>query len=228
MPFYVPTLDLKIPDVTYRIRRGRYGGIVLARPRLLYYDVMDESDKQTLYTLRAHVTPNVQLPFTILYRTAEFAMPCVHVSIAPIKTKTAYGMLGEAGARFEAGMTGRPLELTSGVWGTIKEAPDRLEKVGWAPRRFSYGGRRFVWKKDGKHEWDMDALYEVEKEWPKPDSKTGKKEEKVFERKLVWGKYENYKDEVGTIHFAGGIDQIFREYLLASELTKYTVLRGSV
>lgn len=120
--------------------------------RLLYYDVMDESDKQTLYSLRTHTAPNKQLTYAILYRTAEFGTPSVAVTIAPIKIKVAWGYMGTPHAREQYRITGRPLELKSPAWGTIQGAPDRLEKPSWTPRRFLYGGRRFVWKQDGKSE----------------------------------------------------------------------------
>ena len=44
-------------------------------------------------------------------------------------------------------------------------------------------------------------------------------------RKLVWGeKKRKGKVESYTIHFAGGIDQVFRELLLASQMARQVCL----
>jgi hypothetical protein len=82
----------------------------------------------------------------------------------------------------------------------------------------------FLWRPEIRLDWGLETLYEVEKEWLKPGSKTGKMEEKTLGRKLFWGQYQT-NNQVGTIHFAGGIDQAFQEYMLASQLTKLIIMR---
>jgi hypothetical protein len=231
IPFYTPLLDPKLPITTYRIHKGSDKGFFKAHltgHRKQYYEVKDASDKHTLYIMRATGAPNVQVQTTTLHRATEPSTACIRVTISPIKTKVAYTKLSTAGA--ESLMVGRPLQIqTQFPPVVIQEPTDRIEKMGWTPRRFTYGGRRFVWKQENSSwgdDWNVETLYEVEKEWPKRGSKTGKKEEKTLGRKLVWGTYKNGKNEVGTINFVGGIDQLFREYLLASQLTKFTVIRG--
>ncbi len=64
-----------------------------------------------------------------------------------------------------------------------------MEKTGWGPRRFTYGGREFVWETENKNEWQPQALYEAERTRLKPGRKTGKMEHKAVGRKLVWGEH---------------------------------------
>ena len=86
-------------------------------------------------------------------------------AIEGLKGKPAYSRVVE---------NGRPMYISAGM-SEIKESPDRVDRKGWTPRRFVYGGRRFVWKQEtrmGAHHICEEELWEVEKEWPKPGSKT--------------------------------------------------------
>jgi hypothetical protein len=65
-----------------------------------------------------------------------------------------------------------------------------------------------------------EALYEIQRERPKPGSKTGKREDKTNGQKLVWTDHRLGLKEVAVFYVAGGMDQVFREFLLASQLTR--------
>ena len=80
-----------------------------------------------------------------------------------------------------------------------------------------------MWKDSKTKTNAVSVLYEVIREWPDPKSKTGKMLDEVHPRPLVWGEAKFAKDKVCTIHMVGGLDQRFREFLLASELTKQLV-----
>jgi hypothetical protein len=114
---------------------------------------------------------------------------------------------------------GRPFTITTGAGTTVTSTPDRIEKKTWTPRRFIYGGRKFVWKED-KGRGGADALYEVKREWADPESKTGKVMDETFERPLVWLENKISAKSVCTIHMVGGLDLLFREFLLAELLTR--------
>ena len=121
----------------------------------------------------------LQTAIASLYRASDLLNPCVNVRIEGLKGKPAYSGVVE---------NGRPMYISAGM-GEIKESPDRVDRKGWTPRRFVYGGRRFVWKQEtrmGAHDICEEELWEVEKEWPKPGSKTGKVEEKTTGTKLLW------------------------------------------
>lgn len=150
-----------------------------------------------------------------MYRSGEAHNACAQVVISPIKLET--GMSG-------SGTDGRALSITTLVNKTIVDSPDRVGYARrWTPGRFSYGGRRFVWKDSGKVTNLIDCLYEVRREWAKPGSKTGKKEEETFTRRLVWGETKFANEKIATLHMVGGLDQMFREYLLAKILTQAIV-----
>lgn len=69
-----------------------------------------------------------------------------------------------------------------------------------------------------------EALYEVKKEWPLPGSKTGKKGDECFTKKLAWTELKMGMKKVAILHVAGGVDQVFREFILASWMTREMVM----
>lgn len=91
------------------------------------------------------------------------------------------------------------------------------------PSRFTYGGRRFVWVDSPSGQFGLPDLFEVKREWGKAGSKTGKREDERFGRKLAWGEAKIAMSKIGTIHMVGGLDQIFREFILASVITRRLV-----
>lgn len=107
----------------------------------------------------------------------------------------------------------------------VFEAPDRGAKTkNWSPRRFTYGGRKFVWKSEKESslikrmEWE--TLHEYAKVTPLEGSKTGKMDDDAGE-KLVWGEKGGGRGVEATMYFKGGMDQKFVEHCLASQLAKY-------
>lgn len=83
-----------------------------------------------------------------------------------------------------------------------------------------------MWKPgDANDDVMPETLYEFQRDWPKPGSRTGKRIDDANTRPLVWGE-KNKKGLVEgyTIHFAGGIDQVFREILLASQMVRQVCL----
>lgn len=80
-----------------------------------------------------------------------------------------------------------------------------------------------MWKQDNVQGKLNEVLYEVEEEWPKPGSKTGKKEDKTLDRRLMWSEKNNISSKPHVLHFAGGMDELFIEYLLASQMARMIV-----
>jgi hypothetical protein len=214
VPYYTPTLDPDLPAISYHIYISKESMIVGGH---VYYLKAKSAtdDRQTLYVLQAHKPSRYQMSTATLHRSAEFTNPCVRVAITGVKPST-----DRVGSRLK----GRPMQFRTPSPRVIVEKPDRLERQGWGPRRFSYGGRQFVWETEDKNEWHPQTLYEVEKTWPKQGSTTGKMEHKALERKLVWGENKGGMKKVAVINMVGGMDQVFREYLLASQLTRLAVV----
>lgn len=211
VPFYTPTLDASLPNETYHIYSS--AETVFLTGRIFYLKAKSATDeKQTLYVLQARKAPRCQIPLATLHRSTEFLTPCVQVQIQPVNFgNSAYSCI-----------TGRAFTLHTLSKRAIVELPDRHEKP-WANRRFSYAGRQFVWEA-GEAPLDGETLYEVESVWPKPGSKTGKKEHKRVGRALAWVESKVRLKKVGQIHMVGGLDQAFREYILASQLTRMAVV----
>ena len=169
--------------------------------------VKDETNTHTLWAMQALWSNEVPITEALLRRAGEFlpGAGAVHVDI--IKT---------SGGSFR-------LKMQNLSTGTVMEVPDRAEKTKhWSLRRFDYGGRKFVWKgeKDGgmftKFHWE--ELYETKRVWPKEGSLTGKMEDEVVGPRLCWGEKNagNHR-----LYFVAGLDQHFREHLLASQLARY-------
>jgi hypothetical protein len=107
----------------------------------------------------------------------------------------------------------------------INETPDRSRKTEWTNRRFEYAGRRFVWVDNEKRaNTAPQTLWEVAKVWDRPGSKTGKKEHETVGRRVCWGESVTGLKKMAVIHMVGGLDQTFREYILASQLTKMAIV----
>jgi hypothetical protein len=214
VPPYTPTLDPNLPVLSYHIYVSREPWTIGGH--LYYYKVKSATDdRQTLYVLQAHKRYLHQISTTTLHRSAEFTNVCVQATITGVRPRSNHIALR---------LKGRPMQFYTPSSRVIREEPDRLEKTGWGPRRFTYGGRQFVWETEDKNEWRPQALYEVERTWPKPGSKSGRKEHKVVGKKLVWGEHRGGLKKVAVIHMVGGIDQVFREYLLASQLTRLAII----
>lgn len=175
----------------------------------------DTPDRQTLYVLRAPKRHRYQIPLVTLHRSTEFVTPCMQVQIEAVRPNNGRG-LDMAFTR------GRSFVVHGASKTPIVEKGDRVERL-WGNRRFRFAGREFVWVTP-EHPFDADTLYEVEKSWPKPGSKTGKREHKAVGRKLVWAEGKQSMKKIGLICMVGGLDQAFVEYILASQMAKMAVL----
>lgn len=88
-----------------------------------------------------------------------------------------------------------------------------------------------MWKQGDPYDDTMpESLYEYHKDWAKPGSRTGKRcDDALSMTKLVWGeKKKKGKVDSYTIHFRGGMDQIFQEHLLASQMARQVCLFAAI
>ncbi|KAF2013561.1 hypothetical protein BU24DRAFT_351296 [Aaosphaeria arxii CBS 175.79] len=217
MPYHT-MLDPTQSQVTYHLHRTREW--TQAGMRKYIYSAREYSDKYTLYTLEASHRADSQVSTADFFRVAEFPQPCISILLSAID--------GGPSKRPDpnSAYKSRCIHLRGPFSTPIKEYPDRQQKIPWSPRRFTYGGRRFVWKPgDDKDDVMPETLYEYENDWPKPGSRTGKRLDDAGERRLVWGdkKRKGMVDSY-TVHFAGGVDQVFREILLASQMVRQICL----
>ena len=213
-PLLTPLLSPSLPNVTYHV----YTEVLSRFPdsQWVYYHIRDAAKTQTLYTLSARKQNRYQIPVCTMARTAEYHSTCATVTVTSIRPRD---------LRSTAGRVGRPLDILPGTQKVVRDAPDRLERDGWTPSRFTYGGRRFVWKEGagGVLKNFVESLYEVESEKPNPQSKTGKIMDKTPGRPLMWGETKTALYKECTIHMVGGLDQMFRELLLASQVTRLLI-----
>lgn len=176
--------------------------------------VKDGTNTNTLYAMHSLWRREVPIVEAVLRRASEFVPGggAVHVS-----------MLKTAGGAFR-------LRMESPVTGTVTEIPDREDqKREWSPRRFSYGGLSFVWKeptdspKYRKYRWE--TCYETKAVRPKEGSKSGKMVDEIVGPRLSWGEDNGGMGTNHTLYFASGLDQLFREHLLASHLARLTRIK---
>ena len=211
VPKFAPTLDPSLPPTVYRLSHD--SELLAAGERSHWYFIKDETNTATLYAFNFIWQNEEPTQQAVLRRAGEFlpAAGAVHVII--MRTPRGAYMLNMT--RQSAGLT--------------LEIPDRAETSGWFPRRFYYGGRRFVWKETvapkmfSKFDWN--ELYETSRVWPKKGSKTGKMEDEVVGNRLCWGENHGGMHENYTLYMAGGLDQHFREHLLASQLTRLICIK---
>ncbi|KAF3932689.1 hypothetical protein ABW19_dt0202960 [Dactylella cylindrospora] len=213
VPAYAPTLDPTLPPTKFNI------GVDMDTTAFVYWFKAHPAihPDQTFYVLRANRWAKTQFDDVTFHRSTEFATPCIDINIAPVQF---------TGNKYLSALKGRPMEyIPSNSLKPIQELPDRLEKRPWGPQRFTYAGRQFAWVTEDDKMLQLPVLYETEKVWADPSSKTGKKEHKVVGPKLCWGDYRAgfHLNTLATVEVAGGVDQIFTELLLASQMTKLAV-----
>lgn len=213
VPAYTPTLDLSLPKVTYHI----YNSIENAFPagRMCYFKAKSATDdRQTLYVLQALKRFRYQINVATLHRATEFTSPCVQVAIDAVQPDR---------SSLVAAMKGRGFRMAGMSRRLIHECQDRERERDWGFRRFHWAGREFVWE-TSKNPYHFDRLYEVAKSWPKPGSKTGKRDQQLVGKPLVWGEMKTGIKKIGMIHMVGGLDQAFIEHVLASQLARLAIL----
>jgi hypothetical protein len=174
-----------------------------------------------MYMLEAAHRGDNQVTTADFFRVAEYPQPCINVLLSGIDKQRM-----SASAK-NAAYKSRSIHIRGPFAQPVKEYPDRQQKIPWSPRRFTYGGRRFVWKSSDSDDDTMpETLYEYQRDWAKPGSRTGKRcDDAQPMTKLVWGeKKRKGKVDSYTIHFRGGMDQVFREILLASQMARQICL----
>ncbi|CAG5172791.1 uncharacterized protein ALTATR162_LOCUS7526 [Alternaria atra] len=214
---YHSLLDPTQPTTTYNLHRTReWTGSSGFRKYI--YSARDHSNKYALYMLEATHRDDSQVNAAEFFRVAEFPQPCISILLSGIDKKRM--------TTKDAAYKSRCIHLRGPFSQPIKEYPDRQQKIPWSPRRFTYGGRRFVWKQGDPNDDAMpETLYEYQQDWVKPGSRTGKRCDDAKPVKLVWGeKRRKGKVDSYTIHFRGGMDQVFREILLASQMARQVCL----
>ena len=174
-----------------------------------------------MYMLETSHREDSQVNAADFFRVAEYPQTCVRILLSGIDKKRI-----SSDSSKDAAYKSRFITLRGPFSQAIKEYPDRQQKIPWSPRRFKYGGRRFVWKQGDLHDDAMpETLYEYQKDWAKPGSRTGKRCDDAKPIKLVWGeRLKKGKVDSYTIHFRGGMDQVFREILLASQMARQVCL----
>ncbi|KAF4765103.1 hypothetical protein N7455_004893 [Penicillium solitum] len=214
-PFFSLTLSPDAPTVTYRITHS--SELVSLGMRSYWFFVKDATNTHVLYALQFVWSNEAPIVETVLRRAGEFLPQIGATSVRLQKTK---------------GGTFRMMTRTIPDMGTITEIPDgEMQRKDWSPRRFEYGGRNFVWKSaaaEGKKEGGMfgsfgiawETLYETKRVWAKSGSRTGKMEDEIVGSRLCWGEKKGGNGADHSIHMVGGLDQYFREHLLAVQLSR--------
>lgn len=215
IPFFAPTLSPSAEVVTYRLSLA--SELVALGERSHWLFLKDSTNSQVLYAFQVVWSQEVPITEGILRRAGEFLPEMGAVNVKIRKTK---------GKSFRLVTSTVPPDS-----GQIVEVPDReAHHKAWSPRRFEYGGRNFVWKSgraDGKvadgglfKSFAWETLYETKRVWPKEGSMTGKKEDETVGPKLCWGEKGGGKGIESSIYIVGGLDQQFREHLLAAQLAR--------
>ncbi|RDW86496.1 uncharacterized protein DSM5745_03138 [Aspergillus mulundensis] len=214
IPAFTPSLSPSTEIVTYRLSHS--SELVALGVRSHWWFVKDSTSTHVLYALQAVWSQEVPIVEAILRRAGEFLPEMGAVNIRIRKTK---------GGSFRLVTSTVPPNT-----GHIVEIPDReAQSKDWSPRRFNYGGRNFVWKGrvDGKSadgglfkSFAWETLFETKRVWPKDGSKTGKMDDETVGPKLCWGEKGGGNGADHSIYMVGGLDQQFREHLLASQLAR--------
>ncbi|CZT23233.1 uncharacterized protein RCC_08944 [Ramularia collo-cygni] len=215
IPPYSPTVPLTPPSVFEIHYSSEMNG--LNGGNFFYVKAKDPTTHQTFYVLKLLKQRGMQMTEARLYRAAGFTSNGASlVTISQIDTRQLGGCSPSS--------IGRNLTLDNS-FGAVEEKMDRQMKPHWNPRRFTYGGRNFVWK---RREGSLAGvgpqdLYETTRVWPDPSSKTGKFLDDVLPDCYSWGEMKARITKLCIINIRGGIDQAFMEYILASQLTKLIV-----
>jgi len=204
-PYLTPMLPKDVPDIIFHV----YEQVILRRGYILYYQhVKDVTKAQTLYTMCCLKHWGRGINGLSLSRATEYHTVCNNIYLEQITDN------GTA-------ITGTPLKITTAAGSTRDDRPDR--KKQWAPHRFTYGNRRFMWKDKSKKFKGMESLYEVRSESLVHGSKTGKMQDETFKSPIAWIRYKLASEKIGVVGMVGGLDQLFQEFILASALSKRVI-----
>ncbi|CEL05791.1 hypothetical protein ASPCAL06906 [Aspergillus calidoustus] len=216
LPPFAPTLPPGAPTA-YRITIDSEFHNLNARGIWIF--AKDLSNTHTLYALQAIWRQDTPIIEAVLKRPAELLPQLGAVDVQLRRTR---------GGSFRVETRTLVPDISGAV---VVEVPDRGEHVrDWAPRRFEYGGRQFVWKGGGSNDKAADgglfkafaweSLYETARVWRREGSMTGKMEDEVVGGRLCWGDKGGANKVDHTIYMAAGLDVNFREHLLAVQLAR--------
>lgn len=213
MPCYTPTLDASLPPtVLYISRKCRRSRI--RRGHDIYLTAKDAVTKKIEFVLHGFRDQHCQISSVTLHRGSESTPACVTTTIPAPKVDA------DAPYDEEDSVPARPLQhrLSTGN-NSIREIPDKIDgRPTWEPRRFNFGGRKFVWDKG------PNSLYEYKTDWAKKGDRFSRGGEQRFDTKLAWVEAPFWagvflgRQEI--LHLAGGMDQTLVEIVVASALTK--------
>jgi len=210
-PYLTPMLPKGAPDTVFHVY---WQIMVRSRYHFIYQHVKDATKTQTLYIMYClESAPGRAIKELTLSRATEYHTVCNAVYVEGITvTKDVKDMTVKLSA---------PLKITTAARTTRVDMPDR--KKTWAPHRFTYGNRRFVWKDESKRFKEMESLYEVRSETLVHGSKTGKVQDETFERPIAWICYKIASEKAAVVGMVGGLDQLFQEFILAGALSKQVI-----
>ncbi|KAL1956478.1 hypothetical protein VTO42DRAFT_7276 [Malbranchea cinnamomea] len=216
MPCYTPTLDASLPPtvlyVSRKCRRDRVRG-----GHNIYLTARDAITKKVEFVVHGFRDRQSQISSTTLHRGSALGSPCITTTAAAPKPDA------DVYDDDDISVPARPLQHRLSTGNSIREIPDKVEgRAVWTPRRFNFGGRKFVWSKN------PDALYEFKTEWTRKGDRFIQAGEQRFGVKLAWvespfwaglflGRHE-------VLHIAGGLDQTLVEIVVASALTKSMIV----
>ncbi|KAK6522924.1 hypothetical protein TWF281_002353 [Arthrobotrys megalospora] len=214
IPPYAPSLDSTLPPKQYKITvdidSTNYSYWLNAHP-------IDQPD-QTFYRLRASRWGKTQFENVAFYRATEFIAPCIDIKIAAVAS---------TGDKELSAQKSRSIEYTtSNSPRPIVEAPAASGKRTWSLQKFGYGGRVFAWvTPEGKNSVRIPTLYEMESESEQSEGNIEGGSEKVVGKKLCWGEVKSVAgmETHATVTVVGGTDQLFEEFLVASQMTKMAI-----
>jgi len=178
--------------------------------------IKDAAQRGTLLVLDAWCDPGEGLSEATAYRAADFPLPAF--TIRPADTHVT-GIV-----RFSTSIEG----MYSSVH-HVDEVPDRWGRQNsWS--RFTFGGRRFVRKRQTIDGIAVDAVYEYTTTFPKPGSKTGKLEDDASQSKLFWFERPKNYTRSARDHWRAfavrGLDTVLLEYLLVMTMFRLVVERA--
>lgn len=213
LPLYTTSLPTNQPVERYRIHRS--GGMYTVPLYTVYAECgLPKGQTHTVMLVRPIHSPGkwpTPLIMAYAWRPADYPTPFMNLVAAVGNWWERIG--------FKAHIDGFAAPLT------VTEHPDMPETAKWhTPRRFSFGGRRFVWKPRtvtrnvlARPDWD---IFEYTTTTATESSKTTKIEDDALMTRILWT-----EDCVEQAFCVAGLDPILKEYLLALAVVKRAVKR---
>ncbi|SPN96550.1 uncharacterized protein DNG_00073 [Cephalotrichum gorgonifer] len=224
-PSFTNTLPPDASVETWVVRRR--GNTDASLEGRYHFTIKDATETNTLYFLDAPIQFHCHIPFAWLIRAGDYP----HAG-ALIKTWEPTMPMHAMETRLQH--RARKMEIENSLLQAgIHEEPDRKDTSPWGPRRFFYGCHKFVWKPKhpdkGHEDGNFETLYEFSRYWPDPDRKGRLLDDADESKPLFWcddvpGFMLEFK---WTVHFRGGLDPVFKEHLIASQVAKMAVMHAN-